>query len=128
MLKFLKRYSRLKLKKEPNICNAEMVGPQDTLAYLYLTRVKGIITFQFAGHNMKVCKDWGITEEKKGFGGNKKFRALLCEESRVLWLFNKRWRGIDQDKKLSKRFIQSILKRFLPFIYPDARQTPKSII
>ena len=73
MLKFLKRHSRLKLKKEPNICNAEMVGPQDTPAYLYLTRVKGIITFQFAGRNMKVCMDWGITEEKKGFGGNKNF-------------------------------------------------------
>ena len=41
---------------------------------------------------------------------------------------NKRWREIDQDKKLSERLMQSIPKRFLAFIYSEGRQTLKRII
>ena len=36
-----------------------------------------------------------------------------------------RWREIDQDKRLSKRLMQSIPKRFLVFMDADGRQTPK---
>ena len=56
--------------KEPDICNAEMVGPQDTPAYFDLTHIKGIIAFQFADRNMKVSNERGLTDRQKGSGGN----------------------------------------------------------
>lgn len=48
----------VKLEKEPGICDAEMV--------------KWIIMFQFANRNMKLVKERGITDRKKGSNGQNK--------------------------------------------------------
>ena len=82
-LEFLKRHSPLKMKKEPDICNAEIVGPQDTPAYFDLTQIKGIAVFQFADCNIKVSNERGFTEKRKDQVVTTKLWAELFEGSMV---------------------------------------------
>ena len=89
--------------------------------------IYGIYTF-FADHHMKVPKKWGITDGKEGSGENN-----VNILGRTVWrlkrlIVDKRWREIDQDKKVSKWLIQSIPKMFLTFIYAEGRQKPKRTI
>ena len=68
--------------KEPDICNAEMVGPQDTPAYFDLTHIKGIIMFQFADRNMKFPTSAGLQTDRKDQEVTSKLREELFEGSR----------------------------------------------
>ena len=69
--------------------------------------------FQFGDHNVKGSVVRGITDRKKRSGRINKN------------MVNDMQREIDQDKKLSKRLIQSIPKKFLAFIDADGWKTPK---
>ena len=57
--------------------------------------------FQFADCNIKVFKERGVTERKKGSGGNNKTPSRTVQRIKRV---NKRKREIDRNKKLSKRF------------------------
>ena len=75
-----------------------------------LSEIKGIIMLQFVDHNVKEIQARGITDGMKGSGG------INETTGRTVWRINtlkvnkshKRWREIDQEKKLSKRLMQSI--------------------
>ena len=77
----------------------------------------------FADRNMKVFKEREILNKKNG--SDTKLRAGNVCLKRLM--VNKRWGEIDQDKRLSKRMMQSILKRLLAFIDGAAGGHPKRV-
>ena len=54
--------------------------------------------FQFADRNVKMFKGWGITDRKKGSGGNNKSQGRTVRRIKKV-MVSKMWREIDHDKQ-----------------------------
>ena len=91
--KFLKRHMLVQLEKEPEISTAEMVKWIKTGRQEFdFTQVKAITLFQFVNRNMKMFREWGTLDRKKGSGGGNKTPGRIVGRIKRL-MINKRWRS-----------------------------------